>query len=390
MANPSDYISSLQSYHPDVDLSSVPSIMQSAQQAASAGSDVNQWTGQNAQNPDIVKAYVQKYSNFYAPQNALINANIGVAQQQGQLLNQQNSSQQSQVNQAFGNTGYQIGQNQLDQNQSLFNQADQMGLSKSGVTAASTGRIASNTTQALSYNDAQRANALASLAIQNQQNNLSTQGDINQLHGQLASNQSQISQQATQDAYNNSQNYYNRQLSTLQAISTPNFALLSTSPAYAQAYSQMLSRAGMGSASVQDIMNSAKQYVQKYSSTSSQGAPSSPSGSPVTNKRTPTSYSGESYSPTPPNTPSQAPSLVDTIQKYGYGPNTAGVGSDLFSQALPSVQTIFQGNWQGKDIGKSGFSDSPVYAYLNSKIPGITPSQASFIYYRARKSIIGQ
>lgn len=356
MSQPGDYISALSSYHPDVDLNSVFGTQ--AQDAANTGMSVSDFVGKYLNDPGISQAYVKKYTSFAQPQLDQFNTQIGLAQNQGNILNQQYQSGVNQTNNQVDNSVYGIRQNQLDQNQSLFNQADAAGLSRSGVTNAAQGRIAANTTQNLSYTEAQRANSLAQLALQNQEGQTTVAGNIANLQSQVGSTQSNIQQQAQQDAYNNSQNFYSRQQDALKTLqSGVNYSLLANSPAYASILSNVLQHSGLGYASPEDLMGAAKQVSGSATATTS----STPSAPTVT---TPT--------PVTPALP------VQNAPQYKVG--SVNPNSQLGSYLIGYFKKPSSA-WAGHD--------SSDISFLQNKF-GISPDVASYYYYQLRKSVAGQ
>lgn len=352
----SDLLAALAAYHPDVDLGSLQG---DAEASAQGGATPQDFVAKYVNDPRITQAYVNKYTNFAQPSLADINSQIGIAQQQGKL-------NQSSTEQQYGNTAYDIQQNQLNQNQNLFNQADQMGLSRAGVTGAGTGRIAANTTQALSYNDAQRANSLASIALQ-------TSGNVGQLQGKEAAIQADIGQQARQDAYGNSQNYFTRQTNAFNALQNINPSLAASSPSYAALLSTMMQRAGLGALDPNELQAYFKGQIAQTvpSSTPSSAAPS------------PVSTGGSTYTyPT---------SQTQTTPGMQAPANNAGVTDQIYGTVYPYLQSLFsKGGWQGLDLSSNGFQNSRAYQFLSGIDPNLNPNQASYLYYHVRKQLTGQ
>lgn len=355
MATAQDYINAVQAFNPGVDLSSV--LGPAANNALSSNQPIDSFVSQYGGSNDVLGAYNKQQQALYAPQVASINGQIGVAQQQGQLNNQQNALQQSITGQGFDNSAFGIRQGANQANNTVLNTAAGSGLQRSGFAALGQNTVGTQESQALSYNDAQRADALASLAIQNQQGNLQTQANTGQLQGQLAGiNATEAGQAETNYLQANAAQQANQQ-SVFQAVSSPNILLLSTSPAYANAYAQMLAKAGLGTANVSDIMSAAKQaYANGGGST---GGSSTYSSVPTNG-----SYSGGVPAP------SQAPATA--------APSSGQVSS--------YIQSIFKDN---PGLVSNGYTESTLIPKLQQAPYNLSYQQAVNLAYTNRKPFEG-
>lgn len=147
-----DYLSALNVNHPDVNLMSDPTLTGYANNAANSGQSVSDFVNKYNNDPSVYGAYTQKYQTIAAPQGA-------------------------QINQDYNNTGFQIKQGANEANNTVLNTAAGSGLQRSGFAALGQNTVGTQENQALNYNEANRANNLANLALTT---NTNVQQDYNQ------------------------------------------------------------------------------------------------------------------------------------------------------------------------------------------------------------------
>ena len=233
MASGTDYLNALSQYHPGVNLGSSTDLTNQANQAAASGQDINDFATKNANNPAIGQAYVNHYQTFAQPTIDGINTQIGTLGTQGQITNQQYGNNVTQLNNDSTQAQRQIGFSGADAQASSFNAANSAGLANTGNYAGASQRIASDQSNALSYNEANRANQLGQLMLQNQSNQNSIQGTVNQLQSQKAATQQTVSQSAQDAQLQNSDRYFNRNLQLAQmGTSLPTGRSIQVAPGY--------------------------------------------------------------------------------------------------------------------------------------------------------------
>lgn len=325
-----DLIAALQAYHPDVNLSNT-ALMDLANQQAGYGMSPQDFAAKWINDPAISNAYYQKYNSLAAPGMAQIQKQIG-------LTGAQYENARNQANNDFANTSFGIQQNQNNQNQSLFNQADAMGLGRSGVTAAGTGRIAAQSSQNLSYADAQRANSLAQLALENQ-------GTQDTLKGQIAAIQAGVTSDATKSFNQNSDAYFQRQKDAFAQLQNVNPTLAASSPSYRNLLNTILQKAGLGALDPNEL--GAYFGGQVGNAMGGGGGGSTPKTTTPVKKTTPA-----------PKAPINQSSLINDLIGY-----------------------FQKGGWQGQDAGD--------IKHLQDQY-GLSAADASHQYYSIRKWVTGK
>lgn len=325
----SDLLGALQALHPTIDLSQT-SLAQSANTAAAQGMDPGTFASQNASNPIVGETYSQYFQN-------LANPTINNLQEQGA-----NAQNQFQVNQNTQN------QNFNQNSAAIQNNADSLGLSRSGYNG-----------NQLSANEAQRANTLSSLALQNED----TQAGIN---AQIASTQQQVGTQASNAELQDTQTYNQNQQAAFGELQNVNPSLAATDPSYLNLLNTIMQRAGLGTLDPNELATYYKTQVGNATGT-------------ATGTTTPSTTA---------QTTSTTPAASNPAAQYG-------ISDEQWSDALPNLQKIFSGQAINPTTKKPYYvkggkpaQDTTIEQLLEQQY-GLNPSSAASLYYKARGQIIG-
>ena len=383
MATGAELYQALQVAHPNVDLSS-SGLLNDANTAAANGSDASGFVNQYYSDPRVSQAYAAKQQTLYGPTNqgyATQEQTIGQQRQQAQQALGQNTGQ---VNNQYDYSKSNILANQYAQNDSLDNAADAAGLTRTGGNYQGNQNIAQDTTRALTYNENQRANTLAQLALQKSQQDTSLSGALSQVEAQKAATNQQMGLDATQSYNQDSQDYFNRNLQLAQlGMSLPSGRSVDVGPGY-QVTGSMQNPSGalklfndnlslIGTPGTEGLFADALRSTGVNVDTSTLDT----LWNEASQKRT-----GSGSGTPPAKTPPPATGYTSPVAKYGipdttYNKFTAATNGNGQNYASYFKSGAYQGN------------DAADIASIGSNY-GVTPDQSSALYYNYRHQVIGK
>lgn len=395
MAAASDYLNALQFYHPDVQFSGIQSLNDAANSAASSGMSTSDFVNQNMNNPGIFQAYNQKYQTMAQPQLASIGGQINQENNQLGLSDQSTANSSNTVNNDAANAERNMKVQGMGQADSIANAADKSGIGNAGTTLVQQNNNNQDVTRNVSYTEANRANSLAQLAIQNAGTKAGIQGTIDSLQGQEGAINYNTALNSQQDYNQDSATMFDR-ANTLfnDSLALPAGRSAQIMPGYTVNGTKIDANGAvsaiqnllpvLGQPGVQSLLSAVlPQYGINLTADqiSKLGAGSSAPSATVAK----TSYStgggggGGSYvAPIAPKTNNPAPASPSQVA----GPGRSGAPISMEMQVTPYLTQYFKaGGYQGQD--KSDL------ASLQKNFPGLTGPEASYLYYTTRKAITG-
>lgn len=231
MAQASDYLSALAQYHPGVDLMSQQPLQQAAQGAAGGGMSTTDFVNKYNNDPSILSAYNQKYQTLAQPQQTSLDTQIGSLNNMQTLNKNAADLSTTQTNQGYDQANRQAQRDSGNAQMNVYNLAQDNGFGNTVLSTGGQQQIQADLGHTLSYNEANRANALAGIQLNNQAQNTQISGSIGQINGQKGALSYQTATNA-QDAYNqNTTDQFNRQNALFNdALQLPQGRSISTGP----------------------------------------------------------------------------------------------------------------------------------------------------------------
>lgn len=404
MPSGSELYSALQGYHPSVDLSN-SGLLNDANTAAANGMDANTFVQHYAADPRITQAYSQKYATYYQPTIQGYNTQEATIGNQQKMTGAQYAQGTGAANQQYDYSRSNIQANQYGQNDALMNAADASGITRGGNTLQGVQNIAQDTTRGLTYNETQRANTLAQLALQKAQQDTSLQGALAQVEAQKAQTNQQIGLDATQAATQDTSEAFNKRLALYQAgaqlpvgrsvdvapgyqvngtgifpdqaislFQNVNPMLLNSSPTYRSLITQALGQYGF-KLNPEDLANiTGSVPTQAHGSG---GSPSTPRATPQTNQ-SPTAGGSNGLGSLPPPKPDSSSTgpaygppapLMKSTPSFTIRPSTF-IGNPANASAVDSHLSLAPSPWgnvPGSPAGGFGVVGNFLYNLIHGK-----------------------
>lgn len=179
-----DYLSALNQQHPDINLMGNNTLTDYANSASGSGMSTGDFVNKYNSDPSIFQAYNQKYQTMAQPQLSSLDAQIGQQGTQMGLADQSTANSGNTLNNDAANAEKNMRVQGMSQGDNIANAADHAGLGNAGTTLVSQANNNQDVTRNISYTEANRANSLAQLSLQNASTKAGIQGNIDNLQGQ--------------------------------------------------------------------------------------------------------------------------------------------------------------------------------------------------------------
>lgn len=382
----SDLLGALQYYNPGVDLSN-SGLSSIASTEAANGTSPADFASKYAGSPQVASAYQNFYQTQANPTIAATNSQIGVQQNAQQLSDQQEQNSANTENNDTSQSIANINRNRQTQNDQIFNSAAASGNSTAGGTLVQENNNNVDTQRNISYADAQRANTLSQLALQNTTNKNQIQGSIDQLQGEKAVTEQGVATNAMNATTQNSVDQRNLGIQQAQVSENlPYGRTIQTGPYTVIQGMQTLptqltdfvrQNVGLIGTPAFEPLLKAVAAASGITLTDAQAnqisSGSAPAAAPASSSGNSSSSSSSSYTP-PVTNPAATQSDTNVLTPMEISDNT-------FSSTKKELATIFEGGasaWQGKD--------AQIIKTIQSK-EGVNADQASALYYTIRKEL---
>ena len=205
MPQSSDYLSALSQYHPGVNLSGQQGLIDASNNASGQNMSTSDFVSKYNNDPGVLNAYNQKYQTLAAPQQGALDTQIGSLNNQKDIFSNAADLSSTQTNQQYDQSNRQTSEAAGNAQMAAYNSAQNNGFGNTVLSTGAQQQVQSDLANNLSYNQSNRANALAGIALNNASQNTQLSGSIGQLQAQKGALNYQTSTNA-QDAYNQNTN----------------------------------------------------------------------------------------------------------------------------------------------------------------------------------------